>query len=384
MKHVDLMIPGPVEVSREVLQEMASPMVWHRSSEALSSYRECALLLAKVFGTEGDVLIMNGSGSVAFDACVGSLIRDNDAVIACVNGYFGMRNREIALTYGARAIDVTTPEGSPITAEAVRNCIKSNIDARAVLVVHHETSTGILNPIAEIGSVAREYGIPVIVDAVSSLGIDPLEMDKWGISMCASSPQKGLEAPPGLGLVAINASGWDAVETRQPSSHGWHSNLRMWRSVRSPSTNEPSFLAPPVTQAINNIRALHCSLQEIMREGLLQRIERHARIARIARAGIRNMGFKTLPDDRWASNCITAVVNTLDIDVQELLNYLYDEYQIEIGGGIASLAGKIFRIGHVGLSASQGFVIRAMFGIEQFLRKKGRPIRVGAGLVGFA
>ena len=195
MKQIDLMIPGPVQVSHEVLQEMATPQSPHYAEEALTLFKESAGMVGTLCGTAGNTILMNGSGSVAYDACVGSVVREGDAVVACVNGVFGERNREIAQCYGARVIELRAAEGHPITPEAVRRCIDDNPDVKAVLLVHHETSTGVLNPLAEIGEVARAKEVPLIVDAVASLGIDTLQMDAWGVALCASSSQKGVEAP---------------------------------------------------------------------------------------------------------------------------------------------------------------------------------------------
>ena len=142
-------------------------------------------------------------------------------------------------------------------------------------------------------------------------------------------------------------------------------------------------MGPIVTMPLNNVRALHRSLLAVMQEGLDKRYQRHALIAAAVRKGVRNMGFKTLPEDAFASNGITAALDTLTNDAKGLIDFLREEYSLEIGGGLGPLAGKLFRIGHIGLSATPSYAVRALFGIEQYLRRKGLSIPVGAGLVGF-
>jgi len=370
MKHFDLMIPGPVQLSYEVSQEMASPQIAHYSEDALRFYRECAEYLSRIFGTEGNIIIMNGSGSVAFDACVGSAVQKNDKVLVGINGVFGERMKEIALSYGAQVVEVRREEGKPVTANLIKAHLKNNKDIKAILIVHHETSTGVLNPVQDMGEIAGEYGIPLIVDAVASIGIDSFAMDKWNVNLCATASQKGLEAPPGLGIVAISKKGWEFLENRNHPYHGWYSNLSNWK------------MGPLVTMAVNNVRALHCSLEKMMDEGIKERIERHARIAKMVRVGIRKLGFQTLPEDEWASNGVTAVKNNLNINIKELITFLMEKYNIQIGAGLGKLGNKTFRIGHIGQSASLKFVVPVLFGIEHFLREKGFNIPVGASLIG--
>ena len=382
MKYFDLMIPGPVQVDYEVLQEMAVPQIAHYGEDALRLYRECAQYLSRIFETEGNIIIMNGSGSVAFDACVGSSIRENDKVLVGINGGFGERMKQIALSYGAQVVEVRTEEGKPVTADLIKAQLKNNKDAKAILIVHHETCTGVLNPVQDMGEVAGEYGIPLIVDAVASIGIDFFAMDKWNVSLCATASQKGLEVPPGLGIVAINEKGWKALEDRISLHHGWYSNLLVWKKTRDIREGGFRHMGPLVTIAVNNIRALHCSLKKMIDEGMEERVERHARIARMVRAGIRKIGFQTLPEDKWASNGMTSVKNNLNINIKELITFLMEEYNIQIGAGLGKLSHKIFRIGHIGQSASLKFVVPVLFGIEHFLREKGFNIPVGASLIG--
>lgn len=385
MKYYNLMIPGPVEIDFEVLQEMASPQLPHYNEEVIEIYNRCIEYLRKIFGlySQGDIFIMNGSGNVALDAVTGSVIHKDDKVLVGINGCWGRAMRDIACSYGARVIEVRAREGQVITAEMIRATVERNKSIRAIMVVHTETSAGIVNPIEEIGGVANEYDIPLIVDAVCSIGVEEFAMEKWNVSFSCTSSQKGLQAPPGLGIAAISKRGWKAIEERKAPDHGWYSNLLNWKKAAETNIVTKGIIYPMfVTMAVNNVRALHSSLSKIIEEGIDNRIKRHSEVASIVREGMKNLGFKIFPEEKYSAHALTVVSNNLNIDIQKLIEFLKYKYNIEISDGLDELRGKVFRIGHIGRSASLNHIIPVLFGVEDFLRKEGIKIPIGASLVG--
>ncbi|NIA12232.1 MAG: aminotransferase class V-fold PLP-dependent enzyme, partial [Nitrospiraceae bacterium] len=205
-----LMIPGPIELDPEVLAVMAEPLVAHYGEEWTAFYKETTRLLQQIFQTAGDIFLFPGSGSAGLDAALGSTLFPDGRVLIPQNGFFGERLEEIARSYTPNVHTLKFPIGRAVDPETVEKTLRDgNFDA--VACVHCETSTGVLNPIQELAAMCRSHGIHFIVDAVSSLAVEPLEMDTWGIDICVSASQKGLEAPPGLGVIAVGKRAWDRI-----------------------------------------------------------------------------------------------------------------------------------------------------------------------------
>jgi alanine-glyoxylate transaminase/serine-glyoxylate transaminase/serine-pyruvate transaminase len=254
MKKLRLMIPGPVELAPEVLALMAEPMVAHYGEEWTAFYKETIALLKRVFQTEGGVFLLPGSGSAGLDAAFGSTVFPDGKVLIPQNGFFGERLEEIVRTYTPNVQALRFSLGQPIELKAVETVLQKE-HFEVVAAVHCETSTGVLNPIRELSKLCQHYGALFIVDAISSLAIESLKMDAWGIDLCVSASQKGLEAPPGLGLVAVGTKGWERVE--QVNSPGWYLNLKTWKDYEE---KWGDWHPHPVTQAVNNIKALRLGM----------------------------------------------------------------------------------------------------------------------------
>ena len=182
-----LMIPGPVDVDDEILAAMAEPVRPHYGNEWLAIYNEAVEHLQRIFGTRNDLFLMTGPGTAALEAALGSLMRTGDKVLVARNGFFGDRLATVARAYGLDVRQVTAPLGQPVEPGAIRRALSAGPGIQAVAVVHLETSTAVLNPIKDIAAAARDFEVPIIVDAVSSLGGMPLPVDKWGIDICVAS-----------------------------------------------------------------------------------------------------------------------------------------------------------------------------------------------------
>ncbi len=339
-----LMIPGPIQPDPAVLEAMGRPVQAHYGPAWLKVYGGTIDLLKQVFNTKGDVFIMPGSGSAAVDACIGSALSTGEKCLVGSNGFFGERLEAIARGYGLQAVPVVAEWGQPLRATDFAAAFRSHPDAKAVIVVHLETSTTVVNPVEEISQVAHQNGAVMIVDAVSSLGGVPLEMDAWGIDLCASASQKCLGAPPGVAPVAVSPRGWEFIDRNPNKAHGWYSDLRIWRwYVQEWGDWHPS----PVTMPVNNIVALRESLDQLLAEGIPQRLERYRRLALRLRAGLRSVGMSPFtPDDRMAP-VLTAAYAPEGIPSGQIVSYLEKECHIKISGGLGALKERLFRIGHM-------------------------------------
>jgi len=361
MQRLRLMIPGPIEVAPEVLEVMAEPLVAHYGKEWTAFYKETIGLLRKIFRTDGDVFLFPGSGSAGLDAALGSTLFPDGKVLIPQNGFFGERLEEIACSYTANVHTLKFPIGRAVDPETVEKTLRDgNFDT--VACVHCETSTGVLNPIQELAAICRSHGVLFMVDAVSSLAVEALEMDTWGIDICVSASQKGLEAPPGLGVIAVGKRAWDRIN--QVKGLGWYLNLRVWKEY---AEKWGDWHPHPVTQAVNNIKALRLGMERILQEGLDKRFERHHKVTQELRRGLREIGFTPYVADDVASNGVTSVLGP-EGKVEELLTYVRNQERILLAGSLGALKGKVFRIGHMGPGASAEAVNSVLSALKKGLK----------------
>ncbi|MBC7092849.1 alanine--glyoxylate aminotransferase family protein [Candidatus Bipolaricaulota bacterium] len=345
MKRYQLMIPGPIEVAPEVLAAMGEPLVAHYGAEWTAYYKETVGLVQRVVRTEGDVFLIPGSGSAGLDAALGSALAPSGQVLILQNGFFGERLAEIARSYTPNVEVLPFPLGQAVDPGKVEGKLREG-RFDAVAVVHCETSTGVLNPVRELAEVCRGHEVLLIVDAIASLGIEPLDMDDWGVGICVSASQKGLESPPGLAVVAVAQAGWAQID--RAAGPGWYLNLKVWQEY---TEKWGSWHPHPITQAVNNVRALRVGVERILAEGLEARFQRHRAITAYLRRGLRDLGLEPFVADEVASHGVTSVVGP-EGRVEELLACLRDRHGLLLAGTLGELKGKVFRVGHMGPGAT--------------------------------
>jgi alanine-glyoxylate transaminase/serine-glyoxylate transaminase/serine-pyruvate transaminase len=361
-----LMIPGPVTVEDDVLHEMGSPVQAHYGPQWTAIYKETTGLLQQVFRTQGDVHILIGSGSAGLDAAVGSMTAPGDTILIGSNGFFGQRLVAIGQAYGLNVVAVEAPFGKPLEPSAFERALAQYPDAAAVVAVHLETSTTVLNPVQDIAAVARRHDVPVLVDAVSSLGGVPLAMDEWGIDVCMSASQKCLGAPPGLAPVAVSPRAWAIMDRKPQRQHGWYLNLQTWRHYAAEWNDWHPY---PVTMATNNVLALRAGLRSLLADGLAHRFQRYHDLARRLRDGLRRLGLRLFTSEDQMAPILTAVYSPEGIPSSRIVNYLYAEHEIRISGGFGEeLRDKILRIGHMGGAISEADIDAVLEGLAAFLR----------------
>jgi alanine-glyoxylate transaminase / serine-glyoxylate transaminase / serine-pyruvate transaminase len=339
-----LMIPGPIQPDRLVLDAMGDEVCAHYGPAWINFYAETINLLRKVFQTQGDIYIMPGSGSLGLDACIGSALSIGEKCLVGINGFFGERLTNIAVSNGLDVVPVEAEWGSPLLPADFDDAFRRHPDARAALVVHLETSTTIVNPIQEIGSICKRHGALYIVDAVSSLGGMPFDMDAWGIDLCASASQKCLGAPPGVAPVAISQSAWETIDRNPKKHHGWFTDLRVWRQY---AVDWGDWHPSPVTMPVNNIKALRVSLEQLLAEGIENRLERYRKLALHLRDGLRQLDMPPFTPDSMMAPVLTAAYGLPGIPTCEIVSYLETQHSIKISGGLGALKDRVFRIGHM-------------------------------------
>lgn len=370
-----LMGPGPSDVDPRVLKAMATPMIGHMDPKFMSLMDEVMQLLRYVFQTENELTVaMSGTGSAGMETVFVNLLDPGDQVIVGVNGLFGERMVDVVERCGAEAIQIHANWGDIFTNDQIETALKNNPDAKAVALVHAETSTGALQPLEGLADIVHEHGALLILDAVTSLGGSPINIDEMKVDACYSGTQKCLSAPPGLAPVTFSQKALNVMENKKTKVQSWYLDLSMirdyWGSERAYHHTAP----------ISMNYALHESLRVIKEEGLENTFSRHARIGKALHAGLEAMGLELHVDEAYRLPQLTAVRVPEGINEAEVRQELLDKYSIEIGAGLGALKGKIWRIGLMGHSCKETNVITVLGAIEQILQAKGASIKTGAAI----
>lgn len=365
-----LFTPGPTPVPPEVLEALAAPVVHHRSDDFRPVYRECLERLKEVCRTSSDVLLFTASGTGAMESAVANLCAPGTRVVVVSAGAFGERWIQIAERYGCAVVPLRYEWGQVPKPEDVAALLQEVGDARAVLLTHSETSTGVVSDLRAHAEAIRPSGAHVVVDAVSSLGAVPLEMDAWGIDVVCSGSQKALMTPPGLAVAAVSDAVWEP-EGRASSPRYYFD----WERTRKAQ----DVLDAPFTPAVSLVAGLNVALGLLLDEGLDAVFDRHVRLGRACRAGAKAMGLDLFSPDDDASAVVTAVKSPPGVDAGELVGLLRDRHGVQLAKGHGPLGKAVFRIGHVGYYGVFD-VATALAAVELGLAELGAEVEAGAGV----
>jgi alanine-glyoxylate transaminase/serine-glyoxylate transaminase/serine-pyruvate transaminase len=306
------------------------------------------------------------------EAAFCNFLEEGDVAIVANNGLFGERMVDNAARLGAEVVPLNAEWGKIIEPEAIEAALKSNRKAKLVALVHAETSTGALQPLGEASKLAKQYGALFLVDTVTSLGGHEVAVDDWGIDICYSGTQKCISVPPGLAPFTANDRALAALKARKKRGPSWYLDLSLlsdyWATGRLYHHTAP----------INMVYALHEALCIIAEEGLEARVKRHERNGRALHAGLEAMGLELHAQKGHRLNVLTSVRIPAGIDDAKLRGTLLNDFNIEIGGGLGQLKGKIWRIGLMGYSSTEANVLLLLHALEKVLA--GQGFKVGTGL----
>jgi aspartate aminotransferase-like enzyme len=366
---LQLRIPGPTPLPPAVREAGSRDMIDHRGPEFAELLRDVTARLKPFFQTVNDVLILTASGTGALEAAIVNMVSPGDRVLAITIGAFGDRFAEIAEAFGAAVTRLTFPAGQAADPGTVAEAFERQGPFKAVLVTHNETSTGVTNDLESIARIVAPTPSLLIVDAISSLSSIDLKTDAWGCDVVASGSQKGWMTPPGLAMVSVSQKAWQAYETAMAPRFYWD-----FGKARAYAKNGQT----PATPAVSLFYALQAGLTQMEREGMANIFARHARCAERARQGITTIGLEHFADPLHASNTVTSVRAPAEVEVARLLKDLR-ERGVVLSGGQAALAGKIFRIGHLGFVdvADIDEVIGALADVLARYRTVGSALRGG-------
>ena len=331
-----LFTPGPTPVPPEVLAAVGAPVVHHRSPDFLPVYERVLTRLREVCRTESDVLLFGASGTGAFESAVANLVSPGEPHLVVSAGSFGERWVAMTTAYGADVDVLRYAWGETPDADDLRARLRER-EAKAVWIVQSETSTGVVADVRALAAAAKEAAALVVVDAVSSLGAIPCETDDWGLDVVVSGSQKALMSPPGLGLAAVTEAALAATGSSPRFYFDWE------RTRRAQQT-----LDAPVTLPVSLVAGLDVALDLLFEEGLEAAFERHVRLGRAARAGVKALGLELFSPDEDRSAVVTAVRVPNGIDATDVVRGVRDRFGMTIANGQGELKGKIFRLGHIG------------------------------------
>jgi len=362
-----LFTPGPTPVPPQVLAALAEPVLHHRAPDFRVVYERVLGRLREVHRTQSDVLLFTCSGTGAFESAIVNLCSPGDRVLAVSSGNFGERWATMARTFGCEVEELRLEWGATPAPYDLARKLDAIEPVSLVFLVHSETSTGVVADVQALAAVAKEAGALVVVDAVSSLGAVPLDTDDWGLDVVVSGSQKALMTPPGLATVAVSEAAWERVaRATLPRFY------LDWARTRKAQQKLDSAFTPAVSLVV----ALDVALGLLLEDGLDAAFERHARLGRACRAGVKAMGLELFSPDEDRAAVVTAARMPNGIESSKLTLALRDRHGITIAGGQGPLKNEIFRIGHIGWF-DEFDVATALSAVEVVLAELGAPIERG-------
>jgi aspartate aminotransferase-like enzyme len=369
----NLRIPGPTFVPGSVLAASARPLINHRGPEFASLLVGLTRALQDALRTQGDVLMLTTSGSGGMEAAVANTLSRGDKVLLFINGAFGERFHAITKAYGVDARRVDVPWGRAVEPDLVREELakeKGKDGAKAVLLTHNETSTGVLNPLKEVADVVRDAGKLLIVDSVSGAGAVELEVDEWGIDVLITASQKAWGAPPGVAIVTMSPRAWKAYD-RSDLPKLYFDLQQAKASLEKAQT--------PSTPAVTVFIALQEALKLMAEEGIEAIVRRHRDLAFATRRGIQALNLQLFADEAHASPAVTSFRPPTRVDSRNLIRIMRESYDTIIAGGQGRLEGQIARVGHMGFVTLQDMV-SFFSALELTLRDLHQPIEPGQAI----
>ena len=366
--------PGPSDVSPRVLEATARPTIGHLDPAFVRFMEELKRLLRYAFRTENPLTMpISGPGSVGMETCFVNLVEPGDTVIVCVNGVFGGRMQSIVERCDAVAVVVEDDWGRAVDPEKVERALIVHPEARILAFVHAETSTGARSDAKTLIDLAHAHDCLVIVDAVTSLGGIPLEVDGWDIDAVYSGSQKCLSCTPGLSPVSFGSRALEMIKSRKTPIQSWFMDVNLVMGYWGTGQNRSYHHTAPV----NALYGLHESLVALSEEGIEESWNRHRKHHLALAAGFEALGLDLVVSEAARLPQLNVVTVPDGIDESRVRNLLLEDFQLEVGAGLGVLAGKVWRIGLMGHSCNLRNVLLCLTGFETVLAREGAAVRVG-------
>jgi alanine-glyoxylate transaminase / serine-glyoxylate transaminase / serine-pyruvate transaminase len=369
-----LMGPGPLNIHPRVYQALTSPVIGHLDPAYLKVLDQVAELLRMVFRTKNRVTnAAPGTGTSGMESCVTNIIEPGDPVLVCVSGYFGDRMRQIVERQEAKVTLIEGEWGKPVDLERIEKVLKETRQ-KVIGLVHAETSTGVLQPMAELAALAKEHGAMILLDTVTSLGGVDVRIDEWGVDAAYSCSQKCIGCAAGLAPVTFSDRAVESVRRRKHPVRSWYLDISLldkyWGTERVYHHTSSSTLNYGLLEA----------LRLIEEEGLEERIRRHTLNHKALVAGVEAMGLEMLVAPEFRLPSLNTIKIPAGVDDIKVRTYLLETYNLEIGGGLGALKGKVWRVGLMGYSSSAENLLFFISAVGQALALQGYKTDIAAGL----
>ncbi len=369
-----LRLPGPTAVPERVRQAIAQPVLAHRGPEFRAILLESEAMLRPVLGTQNRMLLVASTGTGMMEACLVNVLAPGERLLVVVNGQFGERFAAIGKALGVVVDTLDVPWGEAVDPAAVEQRIKDK-DYRAVVLVHNESSTGIVADLPGIAAALRNRPTLLLVDSVSGVGGVEMRQDAWGVDILVSASQKALMCPPGVGIASVGDKAWEVVR-REGGLPRFYFDFRRYRE-------EIAEGATPYTSAVALIRGLREALGMIHEEGLDRVLARHRRLANALRAGCAAIGLPSFAKDGRLSNTVSVFKLPGGLDGGAVVRRLHEKHRTVIAGARNKLAGKVIRIGTMG-HLFDGDILTDLIHLEDVLAELGHRFARGAGIAAAA
>jgi alanine-glyoxylate transaminase/serine-glyoxylate transaminase/serine-pyruvate transaminase len=373
-----LMIPGPVEFDPAVLRAVGSPTTSHVAPNFIDIFGACLEQMRQVFlCPDGQPFILAGSGTLAMDFVGSNLTEPGDPALVLQTGYFSDRFDQILQHYGADTRLLPAPVGGRSSLEEVETALKARA-YKMIVITHVDTSTGVAADIRGAAALARRYGALCVVDGVCSVAGEELRMTEWGVDAVLTASQKAIGVPPGLALAVLGPAAMTALRARKTPPASYYTNWNHWLPVMEAyEARKPAYFATP---AVNLVAALHVGLEQILKEGLAARFERHRAISRACKAGLAALGLGQVPFSADISAVtLSAPRFPKGIAGPEFLGHVNRAGVILAGGLHPAIRSEYFRIGHMG-AVTIGDVMAVLSAVEHALAACGIKTEPGSGL----
>ena len=363
---------GPTTVSARTLAALGSPVTYHYDPVFLDAFRRTEAKVGRVFGTENEIILMQGEAVLGLEAAARSLVRPGMPVLNLASGVFGKGMGYWLKGFGAQLHEIEVPYDDAVDPDAVEAFLGEHPEIELLCVVHSETPSGTLNDCSRIGPIARSHGVLTLVDCVSSLGGMPFDPDSWQLDVCVAGPQKCLGGPPGMSLIAVSPQAWAAIEGNPLAPRASFLSLLDWRDQWHENGRFP------YTPSVSDVHGLEAACDQVLEEGLAASIARHQGEATACRAGVTAMGLRLWPkSEDISAACVTAVVVPDGLDHDSVRDHVRAHYGVMLSGGQG--AGNLVRIGHMGPTASGLHPVVGLMALGRSLADLGVPVRIGAG-----
>jgi len=361
---VILLGPGPSNVHYRVYRTMATPVIGYLDPQLLTCLDEISMMLKDLFQTKNRLtLALPATGGAGMEAAFVNFVEPGDTVVIGVKGFFGDRMTEVASRCGVKVIRVDQEWGKAIEPEKMIKALKEHPEAKVCAIIHAETSTGIRQPLEDIGAYCKKTDTLFLVDTVTSLGGCEVKVDQWGVDICYSCTQKGISVPPGLSPMTVSPKAMDVLHSRKTKVQSWYFDLSLyekyWGEERAYHHTTPATM----------FYALREGLRIVFEEGLEARFKRHEALGDRLKMELEGLGFKLFAQEGYRLPMLTSAYLPPGIEDGSTRKRLLNDYHIEVGGGLGQVKGKIWRVGLMGEACKIQNVVYLVSALKEILKK---------------